>query len=113
VSLRAPTRQWNVGDATALEVTAPAQALNVVDVDMRARRDVRRGPTDGLTVLEDMTARRHGATGQLMPRWNRLAHQHSNAARLDRFTGGQVNDGEHDAIFRVHQQGLHWYSQYR
>jgi hypothetical protein len=88
------------------QITASAQAFQIVSMDMLARRNVRRRASDGLAVFEHTLTARDGMQRKLVPAWNGLGQPDLTAVYLNDVTGSQLNHCQRDVILGMHQQSL-------
>ncbi len=76
--------------ATPAQVAAAAQALDVVDMDVLAEGNRRRGPADRLAVLEENAAELDGPARKLMSEGNRTGQHDSFPCDFDRLAGSDI-----------------------
>jgi len=89
------------------QVAAAAQALDVVHVDMLARRDIRDGAADGLAVLDDEVARGDNAPRDLMAGRDGRGKRQRQPFHMDDMPGCQGRDCLQHVIVGVHQEDIH------
>ena len=92
-------RTRRAAKAVILLVRPHAQVL---DMDMRPRRDGTGGDADDLTVFQDRFAGRDGADGHLVARGDRLCR---GASGIKRRAGGQGDQGDHDVVAVMQADG--------
>src|SRR5204862_2095879 len=91
------------------QIAAPARARHVVDVDVRARRDVDGRGADWVAVLHDRLTGANAPQRDLVAAWNALTRRHHHAVDGDDAAGVERLERGGDVVTRAdHENRVHW-----